>query len=732
MSWTINGSSPETLKLVVCKVDVGTGMIDTAVLETANDWDTSVLSYGDWVTIASGGVALLWGMVTEAYPYAVGGGRQGRRYVVSGPQWHLERTPYTQPFHYATTAEEGEALPRSRCWIGVDPTTGDRCHTREALSLVLQAAVDAGVPMTFALDAGDLGSVLAPPFEVTDATCGSVVQQILRWHPGCYTFWRYSAGSAQLKIAQDDGGSSFDVTDGGSAVPLSVSVTPREDMVPAGIIIRWERVNVFEMTGESSDSLQRIESITESAGVGEPGVGVLMYTIELKGSETQYAEQAIVARTVPDDVAPEDGGEDLDESEKERVLKWYGNHLSWVKALPAAALQVNEHTRVMDLPEWDSDDDQKPADWNPADGLPIYDESIDPGDLSRELVDGEVPEWAKWIKAEPMLARVKIKWTGGGSPTTEEIDLAKSIFGEGLDQVRTFDVQYTGTNARSKRYKGLVKFIAAEPWPTAGLAAQVLSALSSLRYEGEITAGGNAPYTGIKAGKVIILSGGRTGSGVCQRVSWEAATNRTTIQFGFAGHLQVPDYIELQRASRQNAMTANYAKERQQAASPSAKSSIMGSKRTKRTNTSSPDGGGGASCPFSGGMVDGDFAFSTPGTLNALDPDNMFDGSELCTVGMDGQGYVVLNVTTIDNNVQSGHLEYSADPPPPIPTGEGVAPGEFKIALYYVNLDGRPYRLIGCGSLWATAVEVFRTSNPTPDACGDPHIRHYTWSIATV
>lgn len=146
----------------------------------------------------------------------------------------------------------------------------------------------------------------------------------------------------------------------------------------------------------------------------------------------------------------------------------------------------------------------------------------------------------------------------------------------------------------------------------------------------------------------------------------------------------------------------------------------------------SAEGASAGGCPFTGAMVGEAFAFSVPGTLNAIIPDNLFDGGDLVALAFTPPGYIILSATTEDNNVQSCTLDTSATPPDPILTGEGVAPGAFDIPLFYVNAGGDVFRLIGCGSLWASAVEVFRTSNPTPDACGDPYIRHYTWSIATV
>jgi hypothetical protein len=593
MAWTINGTSADSFGIDVATVDVGTGMVDRAILETSDDWDGTALAYGDWVSIAADGTVVLWGMVTSVEPYAQGGGRQGVRYEISGPGYHLEITPYTQPYYYATGGSTQSALPRSKCWLGVDPSTGNRCNTKQAIDIVLAVAVANGVPMTFSTD---FTGVEAPPFEMTDGTISQALASVMRWHPGLVMFWRYTASSAVLHIKASLGAQNFACTDSGSVanVPLQVSVQRRDDMAPAGVVVRYERVNTFALPGDTSNVIQRIETQVDSAGTATPGPGVLMFTVEIKGAETQYGEQQLICRTVPNDVTSDPGS-----TARAKILKWYAAHIPAIAALPAAALEVEEHTRTMDLPEWNSDDDQRPSEWPEADGLRPYDDTAEPSELSRELVEGTVPEWTPWIRAEPMVCRIVLKWTGGGSPTTEQTELGKALFGEDLSGSRTFDVQYTGTNARTRRYKGVVKYSAPEAWPAAGLASAVYGSLSARQYEGRITAAGASSMTTLLPGTAITLTGGRTGSGVVQRVSFSAATRRTTVQFGAAGHLGVADFIELMRANRLNPWTANYAKERQQEAAPTSKGAITGNVRAPRHNVIGVNGGnGGGDHPF--------------------------------------------------------------------------------------------------------------------------------------
>lgn len=628
MAWTINGVSPESAGIHVAEVEVGTGMTDRAVLESTDSWSYSAWpAFGDWISISADGTTVLYGMVTSREPYAQAGGVQGYRWEISGPWWHLQRTPYTQPFYYATSATAKTALPRSKCWVGMDPATGERCNTLQAVNIILAAAVAAGVPISTSVS---FTGVDAPPFEVTDVMCADALQSVMRWHPGLSLFWRYTGSSATLHIKSSLGSATLPVTDNGvvSNVPQMARSQRRDDQVPLGVVIRYERVNIFEFPGgDPSNTIQRIEAHTDSAGLSStPGPGVLFYTVELRGSQSQFAEATIVTRTVPDDVDEDPGA-----TARAKILKWYQRHIPALEALPAAALRVDEHTTAMDLPKWNTDDSQRPSEWDEEDAIREFDEAAETSDFPRELVEGTLPEWAPFLQAEPMVARIVVGWTGEGSPTEEQQALAAELFGADFTEKRSFDVQYTGTNARSKRYKGLAKFTAAEPWPENGLAAAVYDSLANRGYQGEVSVVGQSSFTSLLPGAVVTLSGGATGNGIIQHVKWSAATRRTSLQFGSPGHLMVPDLIELARANRLNALTANYNKDRQQEAGPGSGNAITGSVRSPRSNTIPVNVSGEGNHPYklrtvATGASTWD-VFIWPGSLNGLPV--TFEGTEL-------------------------------------------------------------------------------------------------------
>lgn len=143
----------------------------------------------------------------------------------------------------------------------------------------------------------------------------------------------------------------------------------------------------------------------------------------------------------------------------------------------------------------------------------------------------------------------------------------------------------------------------------------------------------------------------------------------------------------------------------------------------------SATGGGAAGdlCAFEGVSSGGNWKILAPGTLNGYEPENLYGGGVLNTFAIAANRWLVLAVTATDNQVQSSAFAVRSTPPVPIAATEGVAPGEFDIPLYFFNATLVAHRLIGCASLWATAEEVMRTSNPDPTPCGDPYVRWYSW-----
>lgn len=592
MAWTANttpldGSTGFTL----ASIDTGSGMVDTAVITSVADWDNEDFDHGDAIAIKQGDTTVLYGKVVKVEPYAQGGGAQGRRYTIANAWYDLEQITYKQLFHYANAPTTTEQKWRSKVWLGTN-AAGGRITTLAVIQDLLDYAIDtAEVSMSYVL--GSFG-VVAPVTEASDQTVAALILQCLRWHPNVQAYWRYTASSGTLHIKPISELSTVTLTvagaDPGDPQPITAQVAPRNDQVPPCVIVKYERVNQFDDPETGTTSL--IEYHEDKAGMGsEHSPGALCYTIELQGLRSTSVVQPVRTRTVPSPFADDADPETPSSGTQATAAKWYQSHIGALKAIPVANIRVDEHLKVFDTNEVEE------AEEDLDDSPPVPPEG-DPSDYPRELLDGTIQEWMTGIKANPMIARGKFGFKGTTAGfTADQLRIAKLVFGELLDQERTYYVRYMATDARTQRYRTVAGFEAAEDWPT-GLASAVYNDMSTVRYDGTVTVRDTSCYLGVKPGMFLTLDG-QTGSGPVQRCTFDPQSGKTTITFGWPGHRTPQDLFELQKASRANEMTATYAPGRRGAAQASASNqSVQGALRGPINDVQPTGGVGEGGHPF--------------------------------------------------------------------------------------------------------------------------------------
>ncbi len=610
--WTIdgiplNGSSG----MALASAELGTGMADRAVVTSVQSWGTSQLALGSWVTLAQDGQAILHGQVVGAEPYAQGGGAQGLRYEIVNAWGVLETVVYKQRFSYATSFAARVTRWRSKVWLGV-AENGDRLDTRETILRICDyAATMAGVPM----DVSAFGwGTMVPVTQAVDTTCAALILQILRWHPNVVPYWRYSFGGATLHLRQLGSldGVSLVVSNAslGAAQPISAEVRPRPDRVPPCVIVKYERANEF--TDPDSGTVQLIEMHEEKAGGGsEHAPGAMCYTIELPGIRSQAIVQPVRTRSIPGEfgegVEDEEGGPVFD---MKKAVKWCQCHIPAIRGLDPEAMELVEHLRAFDdstaEAEADDDeggggddeeDDEEDVPPLPPRGTPqnfVNDEPVEeegegpeeyPEDYPRELVEGTLQEWMVGVKSRPMCSRVVLKWKGSEEADEDEdqLEQAKLFFGADLEGERMGYIRYVATDATTRRYRGTGSYVQPEAWPS-GLASALYANLSTLRYEGSVTVRRDDALLTVLPGMMLTLTG-KTGSGPVTRVSIEGGVMRTSISFGWPGHLSAQDLFELQRASRVNEVHASYDERRMRKAVPGGgANTVEGTLRSVRTD----------------------------------------------------------------------------------------------------------------------------------------------------
>ena len=138
-------------------------------------------------------------------------------------------------------------------------------------------------------------------------------------------------------------------------------------------------------------------------------------------------------------------------------------------------------------------------------------------------------------------------------------------------------------------------------------------------------------------------------------------------------------------------------------------------------------------CPLSGLIEDGKFAFTRAGTIGGIIPSNLITGVGgallKLTLGS-GWNYIHANVQSLNGLVQSVTIATQTTPLDPIGETEGLPPTSFKLPLYAVYNEGetnRAIRMFGCGNISISALKVLSYAKDEI-SCGEyPLIDVWTW-----
>jgi len=137
----------------------------------------------------------------------------------------------------------------------------------------------------------------------------------------------------------------------------------------------------------------------------------------------------------------------------------------------------------------------------------------------------------------------------------------------------------------------------------------------------------------------------------------------------------------------------------------------------------------GVSCPLeiSVNSGTGDVSYQTTGTINGIVP--VLTG---LSAPASGTVYLIANVTLATGVATSVNFTLETSIPAPFTATEGGPPTLLKIFTHVIE-DRVAERAIGCGSLWANPVELFRTDKTSPVPAGErPFISWYGYEVNTV
>ncbi len=470
-----------------------------------------MFSYGAAVSISyatSGGAAgiFLTGKVVKI-PKAGAAAHESQEYVIHDCWAELEKTIYQEPWGIGSGAI---MVPRSV--LGMDHL-GARISVGRQIQNVITYAASTGI----AIQCGTVPSGETPiPNEISNVTCAEILTLCLKMHPDWIPWIDHSTSPPSYNVTALADASAVGIALDGSGGVSKLSVTRRDDLLPASVRI------VNEWATTIGSEVYRNMSIDKWPADGpDAGPLVLQAHVPLAGMQQQMQKSRVQVRKIPttkDDLWAKD----------------------WLKAHnPALAKIPDDHFIITSISAGLLAEPDFP------DPISAQAPRLVPGgisDLPNELVSGGIEDWMR-VKTGRALVSATIEAAPGATRAERGI-IARSVS------------NWSGvvTNAETKIYKGVSSWIAAEQLPT-GIAQATYEAIhASMPYDGRITLKATdfptTPYLGRKLNLTGAASDWSAMNAPIHSVSFDIDKGTTTIGFGPVRELAPADFLEMQRILR--------------------------------------------------------------------------------------------------------------------------------------------------------------------------------------
>lgn len=581
-TWTINGSSPESLGLVIAGGQFNSGTASRVELKATRDFDSGELfTFNSTVTIARDGSPFFSGKV-RAIPKNGYPDSEGHDYLIEDAWAELERLTYQEPWLIRQSDYAG-VIWSPKAVLGMN-SSGVRINVGQQIAEVLTFAIGRSV----ALQAATMPTgMMLWPTEITGMSCAQVIRYCLQYYPDWLPWIDHSVTPPRFRVTPRSSATAINL---GVTECSTLDVTRTQDRVPSGVKIIYETVN--QVDGEvyrtsAIDQAPRPSGLSDAEWkailVGPAGDGILVTPVELAGLRVQIQKQQVTVREMPTDAA----------SAKDYLKEKF----PIIKDIANSKLNVTEWTRAV-----------IPA---PGDPAPEIDTKLErlygagltgANGLKNELLDGALPEWI-----QKRVGKVLVKFTvekASGATLTEDEEKA-------LSQLPPW-FHVVATNAETKIYQGVSSYEPAEAVPVGIAAAFYATMVQGCNYAGTVTQQSDELPSDLGHGRVINLTGSAvsawsTMQAPIHTVTWDLASCKVTRSFGPNPDLSVEDFIEFLKLLNKRPYSTYTLDERTSdklgnGSGVSARGDTVGPTWTPETITGGGSGGGG-----SGGGLAGAF-----------------------------------------------------------------------------------------------------------------------------
>lgn len=255
--WLINDTAPASLGVSVASAHFPSRSIGRVVLQITNATlaESAGFTYRQAVTIKRDGATWFQGRVARRPRTA--GGTVTTTIEIWDAWWDLMLLTYEQVWHNDLTSrvmlgapaivavtDNGGVRVGTAAWVKYNATEGDRETTAEEITRLIGYAAQNGV----SIQLGDVPTGFHIwPVEFNSRKVGELLMVLLMWHPFVVTWFDYSTTPPTLHIrARNDENEAkrpaVATLDASSAQISDLECGPREDLVPAAIVIRYEDV----------------------------------------------------------------------------------------------------------------------------------------------------------------------------------------------------------------------------------------------------------------------------------------------------------------------------------------------------------------------------------------------------------------------------------------------------------------------------------------------------------
>jgi hypothetical protein len=481
---------------------------------------------------------------------------EGVGYMLEGPWWWLEHTPYVQGWtfltsviyrqswqYYGWTPPTGPAPQQSlitNLILGID-ATGLPIKTGAQITDALNVAITAGAPIQI----GTIDPNIAIPSEsARDLSCAEVIRRMLRWHPDCVVWWDYTTTKTVSGVAtpcptihirqrSNLTAVSFPVT-GAPASGLDIAARP--ELVPPVVVLNYEQLNNLN---DQDQRTLTVDKYPTGASATQPGAVAM--TINLQGEKTTYMRQYLKTAEI-----------------KVNNLTWWQERLPWLNDAnitnldyaanpgnPSGNMDRSSNAGTVTAIAPDGGTDSTAG----SDGTDKANASIPGGPVFPNFViEGDIPNWITG-NAQMVLCALRVNYDvvmgndANGNPVVEQ------------HRNETVLVKVVSTDLNTGWYNQLSGVYIGEPIPT-GLAENYYNALAQLQYEGswEITEQECGTAGGPYLGDVLNLTDGLTAWATMNAAIFETtenlATGVTRLRFGPVAYLSPKDWIAWYRVNR--------------------------------------------------------------------------------------------------------------------------------------------------------------------------------------